>query len=83
MSAYPTLWARLQELRGALLTFEHVPSLPVSARRERDESVGTLTEATGQIQVLTEHISQRKDRIGALHVNSILKNHAKEIEDLK
>jgi uncharacterized protein YhaN len=74
--------ARLQELRGVLLTFEHVPSLPVSARRERDGSVSTLTEATGQIQVLTEHISQRKDRIGALHVNSILKNHAKEIEDL-
>jgi hypothetical protein len=47
-----------------------------------DESVSSLTEATGQIQVLTEHISQRKDRIGALHVNSILKNHAKEIEDL-
>ncbi|MEO5925087.1 MAG: AAA family ATPase [Bryobacteraceae bacterium] len=74
--------ARLQELRRALLTFEHVPSLPVSARRERDESVGTFTEATGQIQVLTEHIGQLKDRIGALHVNSILKNHAKEIEDL-
>jgi hypothetical protein len=74
--------ARLQELRGALLTFEHVPSLPMSARRERDESLGTFTEATGQIQVLTEHISQQKDRIGALHVNSILKNHAKEIEDL-
>ena len=74
--------ARLQELRGVLLTFEHVPSLPAAARRERDESVSTLTEATGQIQVLTEHISQRKDRVEALHVNSILKNHAKEIEDL-
>jgi uncharacterized protein YhaN len=74
--------ARLQELRGALLALENVPSLPVSARRERDESVSAHTEATGQIQMLTEHISQRKDRIGALQVDSILKNHAKEIEEL-
>jgi len=74
--------ARLQELRGALLALEHAPTLPVSARRERDESVSTFTEASGQILVLTEHISQRKDRIGALHVNSILKNHTKEIEEL-
>lgn len=74
--------ARLQELRGALLSFEHVPPLPVSARRERDESVSTFTEATSQIQVLTEHISQRTERTGALKVDTILKNHAKEIEDL-
>ena len=32
--------------------------------------------------MLTDHISQRKDRIGALQVDSILKNHAKEIEEL-
>ena len=32
--------------------------------------------------MLTEHISQRKERIGALHVNSILKTHTKEIEEL-
>jgi len=74
--------ARLQELRGALLALEHVPSLPVSARRDRDESASANTEANGQIQILTEHISQRKARIGDLQVNSILKNHAKEIEDL-
>ena len=74
--------ARLQELRGALLALEHVPSLPVSARRDRDESASAHTEATGQIQILTEHISQRKTRIEDLQVNSILKNHAKEIEDL-
>jgi len=74
--------ARLQELRGALLALEHIPSLPPPARRERDESVSTFTEATAQIQVLTDHIGQRRDRIEALHVNSILQNHAKEIEDL-
>ncbi|MGD1097287.1 MAG: AAA family ATPase, partial [Bryobacteraceae bacterium] len=74
--------ARLQELRGALLALESVPSLSGASRRERDEAVNTHTEATGQIQVLTVHVSQRKDRIGALQVDSILKNYAKEIEEL-
>jgi uncharacterized protein YhaN len=74
--------ARLQELRGALLSLEQVPLLPVRARRDRDDCAGTVTEASHQIQLLTEHVRQRKDRIRALHVNSILKNHAKEIEEL-
>ena len=74
--------ARLQELRRALLSLEQVPFLPIGARRERDECAGTVTEASHQIQLLTEHVNQRKDRIRALHVNSILKNHAKEIEEL-
>ena len=55
---------------------------PAGARRERDEAASSFTEATGQIQLLTQHINQRKERIDALHVNVLLKNHAKEIEEL-
>jgi uncharacterized protein YhaN len=74
--------ARLQELRGTLLALDHIPLLPIGARRERDEAASSLAEATGQIRLLTEHIGQRKERIEALHINALLKNHAKEIEEL-
>lgn len=74
--------ARLQELREALLAFGEVPTLPAGSRRGRDESVTALTEATDQIRVLTEHEDKRKERISSLHVDSVFKTNAKEIEEL-
>ena len=74
--------ARLQELREALVEFDQVPSLPVGARKERDESVSALADATDQIGALTEHIGRCKERIGALRIDSVFKAHAKEIEEL-
>ncbi len=74
--------ARLQGLRAALLALEPVPRLPVDARRQRDEAVSAFGDATGQIRTLSEHIAKRKERIKALPVSSLLKGHAKEIEEL-
>jgi uncharacterized protein YhaN len=74
--------ARLQELRAGLHALLDVPLLATEARKERDESARTLSDATGQIHVLREQVSHGKERIDALHVDSILKAHANQIEEL-
>jgi uncharacterized protein YhaN len=74
--------ARLHELRAALLVLETVPALPASARRQRDEAIAALGDATSQINTLTEHVEERKRRIAALPVGNLLKIHANEIEEL-
>ena len=74
--------ARLRELRESLRAFESVPLLPVGVRKERDESVAALADATDQIRVLTNHIRDRTERIGALHVESALQAYANEIGEL-
>ena len=70
--------ARLQELRRALLSLEHVPSLSINARKERDEATSTIADAADQIQLLSDYIAKRKERIGALQISSVLKSHATE-----
>jgi len=74
--------ARLQDLRVALRALEAVPTLPVGARRQRDEAASALADATGQIQILSEHIAERRERINVLPVSRALKAHTKEIEEL-
>ena len=74
--------ARLRELRESLRAFESVPLLPAGVRKKRDESVDGLTDATDQIRVLTNHISDRTERIGALHIESALQTYANEIGEL-
>lgn len=74
--------ARLRELRESLRAFESVPLLPAGVRKKRDESVDGLTDAADQIRVLTNHISDRTERIGALHIESALQAYANEIGEL-
>ena len=74
--------ARLQELRAALVALELVPVLPPGIRKQRDEAVAALADATNQIKTISEHIAGRKNRIEALPVSSLFKVHAKEIEEL-
>jgi uncharacterized protein YhaN len=74
--------ARLQELRTALGALEWVPALPANARRQRDQAVADLTDATAQIENLTNQIAQRTEKIKALPVSDIFKAHAREIEAL-
>lgn len=74
--------ARLQELRAALSVLERVPVLPPGIRKHRDEAIAALADATSQIKTLSEHIAGRNNRIEALPVSSLLKLHAKEIEEL-
>ena len=61
--------ARLQELRTALAVLEWVPALPANARRQRDQAVADLTDATAQIDSLTNQIAQRTEKIKALPVS--------------
>lgn len=74
--------ARLQELRTALATLEGVPALPAIARRQRDQAAADLTDATTDIESLTNQIGQRTEKIKALPVSDVLKAHAGEIEAL-
>jgi len=74
--------ARLQELRTALAALEWVPALPASARRQRDEAVADLTDATAQIESLTDQVAQRMEKIKALPLSDAFKAHAREIEAL-
>jgi uncharacterized protein YhaN len=74
--------ARLQELRTSLAAMEWVPALPANVRRQRDETVADLTEATAQIESLTGQIAQRTEKIKALPVSDAFKAHAREIEAL-
>jgi uncharacterized protein YhaN len=74
--------ARLQELRAALSVLELVPVLPPGIRKQRDEAIAGLSDATSQIKTISEHIAARNNRIEALPVNSLFKLHAKEIEEL-
>jgi uncharacterized protein YhaN len=74
--------ARLQELRAALAVLEWAPPLPANARRQRDQAVVDLTDATAQIQNLTSQIAQRTETIEALPVSEALKAHAREVETL-
>jgi len=74
--------ARLQELRAALSVLELVPVLPPGIRKQRDEAIATLADATSQIKTISEHIAARNNRIEALPVSSLFKLHAKEIEEL-
>jgi uncharacterized protein YhaN len=74
--------ARLQELRRALSAMEDVPSMPASARRERDEAAAVVTDAAEQIQILRRNVDNRKGRIAGLQINEVLKAHANEIEEL-
>lgn len=74
--------ARLQDLRTGLAALQHVPTLPATARRQRDEAASTLTGATTQIETLTGQIARRKARIEELPLSAKLKSHAKQIEEL-
>ena len=74
--------ARLQELRAALGALELVPAVRPGIRKQRDEAVGALADATNQINTLREHIAGRNSRLEGLPVSSILRVHAKEIEEL-
>jgi uncharacterized protein YhaN len=74
--------ARLQELRTALAVLEWVPVLPASARRQCDQAVADLTDATAQIEILTNQMAQRTEKIKALPVSDAFKAHAREIEAL-
>jgi uncharacterized protein YhaN len=74
--------ARLQELRAALAALELVPVLPPAVRRQRDEAVGALDDSASQIKITREHIAGRNKRIEVLPASSLLKVHAKEIEEL-
>ena len=74
--------ARLQELRTALAVLEWVPALPANARRQRDQAVADLTDATAQIESLTNQIAQRAEKIKALPMSDAFKAHAQEIEAL-
>jgi len=74
--------ARLQELRTALSVLELVPVLPPGIRKQRDEAIASLEDATSQIKTISEHIAGRNSRIEALPVSSLLKLHEKEIEEL-
>jgi uncharacterized protein YhaN len=74
--------ARLHELRATLLGLETTPALPRGTRRQRDEAVAALVDATSQIKTLSEHIAERKERIGAVPVSNLFKVHTQEIEEL-
>jgi uncharacterized protein YhaN len=74
--------ARLQELRTALAVLEWVPALPANARRQRDQAVADLTDATAQIESLTNQIAQRTEKIKALPLSDAFKAHTREIEAL-
>jgi uncharacterized protein YhaN len=74
--------ARLQELRTALALLEWVPGLPANARRQRDQAVADLTDATAQIESLTNQVAQRTENIKALPVSAPFQAHAQEIEAL-
>ena len=74
--------ARLQELRTGLTALEWVPALPANARRQRDQAVADLTDATAQIESVTNQIAQRTEKIKALPVSDAIKAHAREIEAL-
>jgi uncharacterized protein YhaN len=74
--------ARLQELRTALSVLELVPVLPTGIRKQRDEAIASLADATSQIKTIREHIAGRNSRIEALPASSLLKLHEKEIEEL-
>lgn len=74
--------ARLQELRAALVALEVVPVVPPGIRKQRDEVVAALADATNQIKTIGEHIAGRNNRIEALPLSSLFKVHAKEIEEL-
>lgn len=74
--------ARVQELRTALAALDWVPALPANARRQRDEAVADLTDATTQIESLTDQIAQRTEKIQALPQSEAFKAHAREIEAL-
>ena len=74
--------ARLQELRAALSVLELVPVLPTGIRKQRDEAIAGLADATSQIKTISEHIAARNSRIKALPVSSLFKLHEKEIEEL-
>lgn len=74
--------ARLQELRTGLTALEWVPALPANARRQRDQAVADLTDATAQIESVTNQVAQRTEKIKALPVSDAIKAHAREIEAL-
>lgn len=74
--------ARLQELRTGLTALEWVPALPANARRQRDQAAADLTDATAQIESVTNQIAQRTEKIKALPVSDAIKAHAREIEAL-
>ena len=74
--------ARLQELRAALSVLERLPVLPPGIRKQRDDAVAALADATNQITIMREQIAGRNNRIEALPVSSLFTVHAKEIEEL-
>ena len=74
--------ARLQELRTALAVLEWVPALPANARRQRDQAVADLTDATAQIESLTNQIAQRTETDQSASGERRFKAHAREIEAL-
>jgi uncharacterized protein YhaN len=74
--------ARLQELRSGILPLESIPTLPIDARKQRDDASAALASATSQMQLLAGHIAERNERINALPLGSLLKTHADEIEEL-
>ena len=55
--------ARLQELRAALGALELVPVVPSGIRKQRDEAVAALADATNQINTISEHIAGRNSRL--------------------
>ena len=74
--------AHLQELRTELTALEWVPALPANVRRQRDQSVADFTDATAQIESLTNQIAQRTEKIKALPISDAFKAHAPEIDAL-
>ena len=74
--------ANLQKLRAALLGLESVPALPPNARRQRDEAVAALADATRQMERLSEQIAEHKRDIEALPAGALYKAHGVEIDEL-
>ncbi|MBV9147057.1 MAG: AAA family ATPase, partial [Acidobacteria bacterium] len=74
--------ARLQELRAALDSTASLPSLPISARRNRDEAGIALTTSATQVQALTQQITQRKQQIAELPLSAAFRGHEQHVEQL-
>jgi len=74
--------ARLQDLRTALIGFQSIPSLPLTARRQRDDALAALADATSQIDRLNEQMARRKERVQALPLGVAFKTYEKDIQEL-